>query len=124
LIIFIRTSKVVSKEIILFSSILLLCLLLFIGLKFYNYSQSKKLNEKEIKISSELTSLDSLRRKQALLLNDNSVFNFIKENNLSDKSGLEFLKTYYNRDSAKLIYKFMVANKLTDLNEPGFIKSI
>jgi hypothetical protein len=50
----------------------------------------------------------------------NSIYNFMKSNNLTDLDEKTFINKYSAPDKAKEIYSFMVSNKLTDLDETNF----
>jgi hypothetical protein len=50
----------------------------------------------------------------------NSIYNFMKSNNLTDLDEKTFINKYSAPDKAKEIYSFMASNKLTDLDETKF----
>lgn len=50
----------------------------------------------------------------------NSIYNFMKSNNLTDLDEKTFINKYSAPDKAKEIYSFMASNKLTDLDESKF----
>lgn len=50
----------------------------------------------------------------------NSIYNFMKSNNLTDLDEKTFTNKYSSPDKAKEIYSFMASNKLTDLDESKF----
>jgi len=50
----------------------------------------------------------------------NSIYNFMKSNNLTDLDEKTFVNKYSAPDKAKEIYSFMASNKLTDLDESKF----
>jgi hypothetical protein len=114
----------IAKEILMFFSILLLTGLLYSGLFIYNYILKVQIKNKEILLVEYKSSIDSLNLQSSTLLDDNSIYKFLKENNLTEKEPKEFLKIYSNSDSSDIIYKFYNANNLTDLSQVDFIKKI
>jgi hypothetical protein len=50
----------------------------------------------------------------------NSIYDFMKSNNLTDLDEKTFVNKYSAPDKAKEIYSFMASNKLTDLDESKF----
>jgi|JI7StandDraft_1071085.scaffolds.fasta_scaffold18633_5 hypothetical protein len=112
----------IAKEILMFFSILLLTGLLYSGLFIYNYILKVQIKNKEILLVEYKSSIDSLNLQSSTLLDDNSIYKFLKENNLTEKEPKEFLKIYSNSDSSDIIYKFYNANNLTDLSQVDFIK--
>lgn len=53
-------------------------------------------------------------------MNGNKIYNFLKENQLTDKDEATFLEEYSNPEKSKELYKFFVDNQLTDKNYDEF----
>ena len=53
-------------------------------------------------------------------MEENAIYKFLKENNLTTKSEVEFISEYSNREKADELFKFMQDNKLTSKSSDEF----
>ena len=112
--------KIIAREILIFFAVLIFSGLFFTVLNIYNYSIERQIKMKIVGIEGYENTIDSLKNESVELLFDNSIYKFLKENELTKMEPNDFLNTYSKLDSSIVIYHFFKSNNLTDLSQEEF----